>query len=241
MGAGLQRGLETMQSGIIQQGLTDADRKFQSEKLQLQMDHAERLQRGTIAAHAEEGDKTRSQASMLQGKQQEFLQGIEQQKEGADIVKQTGINAITAKHVANEEQKIKNDDSFHRAYLAVLRARPTAGGVAAEKKMNESDKEAIKAITNAYDGYVKLQQIPGIDPEKFDNYEVLKTKLLEEALTIGGHATPPSTAPTIKDRFSKMKTPTVIPKSPSLLNTPQASGMSAVPSGGLPGTVPLVQ
>jgi chromosome segregation ATPase len=60
MGQGLERGLQQTQSGLIQYGLQDADRQFQSEKLKLQMEHAERLQQASTAAAAGENEKNRS-------------------------------------------------------------------------------------------------------------------------------------------------------------------------------------
>lgn len=68
MGQGLERGLQQMQGGFIQQGLQDADRQFQSEKLKLQMEHAERLQLGSIGAAAEQNRLNREQALTLQDK-----------------------------------------------------------------------------------------------------------------------------------------------------------------------------
>lgn len=59
MGAGLSEGLKQMQTGLTHWGLQEEDRKFQSEKLAQQMQHAERLQDKQISAQSAEGDKTR--------------------------------------------------------------------------------------------------------------------------------------------------------------------------------------
>lgn len=70
MGQGIERGLQQMQSGFIQQGLHDADRAFQSEKLKLQMEHAERLQQASTAAAAGENEKNRALQTSLADKRE---------------------------------------------------------------------------------------------------------------------------------------------------------------------------
>jgi hypothetical protein len=70
MGQGLERGLQQTQSGLIQYGLQDADRQFQSEKLKLQMEHAERLQQASTAAAAGENEKNRALQTSLADKRE---------------------------------------------------------------------------------------------------------------------------------------------------------------------------
>ena len=60
MGQGLERGLQQMQGGLIQYGLQDADRQFQSAKLKQQLDHAERMQQASIGAASAENEKNRA-------------------------------------------------------------------------------------------------------------------------------------------------------------------------------------
>ena len=155
MGAGLQRGLETMQSGIIQQGLTDADRKFQSEKLQLQMDHAERLQRGTIAAHADEGDKTRAQAKSLAGESNQLHRDIAEQQ------------------ITTEESKIRDASRMKQAELDMQEKRysehdKTLREIYGDKAGTKSNLKTLASLMNDLSDSAKAKAAP-----EFENYKSL--------------------------------------------------------------------
>lgn len=99
MGHGLERGLQQMQGGLIQYGLGEADRKFQSEKLQLQMQHAERLQDRSQAAAAKENQLTRDQQVALHAQTEQGATERQQQSIGAQLTG-SAIQAEATKEAA---------------------------------------------------------------------------------------------------------------------------------------------
>jgi len=99
MGQGLERGLQQVQGGLIQYGLQDADRQFQSEKLKLQMEHAERLQQSSIQAAAGEAQKGRELQTTLHG-QAEVGATERQAQQIEGTLKAANIGAEGAKEAA---------------------------------------------------------------------------------------------------------------------------------------------
>lgn len=99
MGQGVERGLQQMQSGFIQQGLQDADRQFQSEKLKLQMEHAERLQQASIGAAAGENAKNRELQTTLHSQTEAGATARQQQSIGAQLTG-SAIQADATKEAA---------------------------------------------------------------------------------------------------------------------------------------------
>lgn len=98
-GQGLERGLQQTQAGLIQYGLQDADRQFQSEKLKLQMEHAERLQQASIGAAASENAKNRELQSTLHQQTEDAANARNQQQIGGHLTG-AAIQAEGAKEAA---------------------------------------------------------------------------------------------------------------------------------------------
>lgn len=124
MGQGVERGLQQMQSGFIQQGLQDADRQFQSEKLKLQMEHAERLQQGSIGAAAEQNRLNREQAVTLHqqtetGATDRSKAAIEAGKENAQT--QAGTHIVAAGMQAASHEKISKQTLAANKEIARLK------------------------------------------------------------------------------------------------------------------------
>lgn len=124
MGQGLERGLQQMQSGFIQQGLQDADRAFQSEKLKLQMEHAERLQLGSIGAAAEQNRLNREQAVTLEDRREKGATdrskaAIDAGKENAQT--QAGTHIVAAGMQAASHEKISEQTLAANKEIARLK------------------------------------------------------------------------------------------------------------------------
>jgi len=117
MGQGLERGLQQMQGGLIQQGLADADRAFQSEKLKLQMEHAERLQQSSISAASGENEKNRALQTTLHQKTEEGATARQQQQIGGSLtaasIQAEGAKEAAAAHAASAEKIATMTNATH--------------------------------------------------------------------------------------------------------------------------------
>lgn len=128
-GQGLERGLQQTQAGLIQYGLQDADRQFQSEKLKLQMEHAERLQQASIGAAASENAKNRELQSTLHRQTEEGANARNQQQIGGHLtgsaIQAEGTKAAAQLKEASDKDiaklRIDADKEIHRANNQVQR------------------------------------------------------------------------------------------------------------------------
>lgn len=129
MGQGIERGLQQTQAGLIQYGLQDADRQFQSEKLKLQMEHAERLQQASIGAAAGENAKNRELQSTLHQQTEAGANARNQQQIGGHLAG-SAIQAEGTKEAAKLKEasdkeiaqlRISADKEIHAANNQVQR------------------------------------------------------------------------------------------------------------------------
>lgn len=122
MGQGLERGLQQITGGLIQQGLSDADRKFQSEKLALQMEQAERLNAATLASQKEiAGMNIGSHERVVDkqiGSQEKTTDKQIASNEAMTGMKLTEEEYLTERKLKSDEaltkQKIKADKEIHK-------------------------------------------------------------------------------------------------------------------------------
>lgn len=151
MGQGLERGLQQLQGGLIQQGLQEADRSFQSEKLKLQMEHAERLQKGSIEAAAGENEKNRALQTTLHAQTEEGATQRQQQQIGGSLtaasMQAEGAKEAAAAHAASAEKIATLANQTHKEMnLATTQASKYAADEHLTAALLASYSESQKAL-----------------------------------------------------------------------------------------------
>ncbi len=177
MGQGLERGLQQIQGGLIQHGLQESDRKFQSEKLKLQMDHATKLQEGTIAANREEGKATRDAHAANTDKTIAAQKEIEGWRVQVDEGKHADLMKLKKDELSLAQQKLDNEkeaeahkNAYYQAYAGYLNRRDA-------NPLSDKDKGRIQYFNNQLSSLQKTKERLlvekfkdpdklGLDPEK---------------------------------------------------------------------------
>lgn len=151
MGQGLERGLQQLQGGLVQYGLQDADRQFQSEKLKLQMEHAERLQQGSIGAAAAENEKNRALQSALHEQTEAGATARQQQQIGGSLtgasIQAEGAKEAAAAHAVSAEKIADMANQTHKDMnLATTQASKYAADEHLTAALLNSYSESQKAL-----------------------------------------------------------------------------------------------
>lgn len=244
MGQGLERGLQQTQSGLIQYGLQDADRQFQSEKLKLQMEHAERLQQASIGAAASENAKNRDLQSTLHQQTEEWANARNQQQIGGHLTG-AAIQAEGAKEAAkaHADSAEKIADMANKTHMDMNAAIVNASKYATDQHLtaalltsySESQKALATDINRLETIATDYKQDPNnpvykaalkdLEAQRKRSYELtIARDALHQAIEREKGITRPASAPEKKFSIPDMGTPSAPPST-----SPIAPTQSAVP------------
>lgn len=173
-GEGMGRGLQQLNSGIIQQGLQESSQQFAAEKLKLQMEHAERLQALDTASRKEEGAATRAQALALH---QDTEAGADRRnkatQEGENARQQVATGgAIVGKGMDAESEREKQRSMDARQLLELnkdIQVARIQASKSTELKLSPAVKARIDFQMKQLDGVQEILK-PGslTTPEQMD-------------------------------------------------------------------------
>jgi len=242
MGQGLERGLQTVQSGIVQQGLHEADQKFQTEKLKLQMGHADKLQKSSQDFTA--GENLQNRQFQTTQQQQGFTHAEKIQQQAFDHAETESAKQINKmvelQKLSSDQAKAFHDDAT-KLSLAHIRATQagikhivpqvdgTVAGVMSDGKTVILKDEQGNPIKGVKDVTKTTELLVGINKSMIEQYQ---RELTRNDLTLS-----PEERADIKSRIDALrndsmtllKGPTATPTNgaPSALKIP----MSVAPSG----------
>ena len=138
MGAGLSKGLEQMNQGIITSGLQQDERKFANEKLQQQLAHAERLQGISEAGATARTDKQISAQRDIATEGRDSAEAIAAE----NVLSQKEIHAAT--NEANKEiHRLTNAETRHATDSAASNSKQVAIAKVIDTIADENQRYAI--------------------------------------------------------------------------------------------------